>query len=144
MSITPHTACVAGGTSGIGRALTLRLLAEGWTVFAIGRNPHHAEQIKNEAMADGESGRLHVTHGDLRNYSLCEEIASRISQESASLNLLVNAAGTIGAGGVLAENPERWDLFKPSLERGFSDRPGVCNGGGCHEHKIHSMKRFQK
>ena len=104
-----RTACITGGTSGIGKALTLRLLADGWTVFAVGRTSKHAEQLQNE-VAEPEAVRLHVSQGDLRDYSLCEEISSRIGRSANRLDLLVNGAGTIGAGGVLEENPERWDL----------------------------------
>lgn len=109
MSNEPRTACVTGGTSGIGKALTLRLLDEGWTVFAVGRTDKHAVELENE-VSDERKSRLHVTHADLREYEVCVDIASEIDKASGRLELLVNGAGTIGAGGVLEESPERWDL----------------------------------
>jgi 3-oxoacyl-[acyl-carrier protein] reductase len=109
MSDNSRVACITGGTSGMGKALTLRLLLEGWTVFAVGRTPRHAAELDRE-VGDGEKARLHISHADLRDYLACEGVATAIDQTTGKVDLLVNGAGTIGVGGVLAENPDRWDL----------------------------------
>lgn len=106
-------ACIAGGTSGIGRALSEQLLKDGWTVYAVGLNAEHAAKFTDEAGADA-GNRLHVRYGDLRDIGLCREFAAEIRNQFSRLDLLVNSAGTIGAGGIREENAERWNLVVSS------------------------------
>jgi NAD(P)-dependent dehydrogenase (short-subunit alcohol dehydrogenase family) len=101
-------ACITGGTSGIGRSLTLQLLSQGWTVESVGRTEKHAQELES-AIQDREGERLRVHRVDLRNYDACQELAAEMERVHGRLDLLVNGAGTIGAGGVRQETPERWD-----------------------------------
>ncbi|GAA2157146.1 SDR family NAD(P)-dependent oxidoreductase [Actinomadura napierensis] len=119
MSVT-KVACIAGGTSGIGRALAERLLTEGWSVYAIGRNAEHAAELTNTVASDVET-RLFVKHGDLRNIEFCQAISQEIGERFERVDLLVNAAGTIGAGGIKDESAERWnEVVSSNLSPAFN------------------------
>lgn len=103
----PEIACVTGGTSGIGRAVVLALLADGCSVFAVGRYEGHAEELR-EAVNGDESGELHVIVGDVADAGFCRELRETVDQKDAGLGLLVNAAGTISGGGIRVESLDDW------------------------------------
>jgi pteridine reductase len=63
-------ALVTGGTGRVGTAVSERLRAEGWSVFAAGR-----------------------THGDLASANAAQALVARAVDELGGLDLLVNAAG---------------------------------------------------
>jgi|ERR1035437_1463542 NAD(P)-dependent dehydrogenase (short-subunit alcohol dehydrogenase family) len=113
-----RVACITGGTSGIGRALSLRYLDEGWKVLAIGKGETHALELEKTASGSGE---LTVHVADLTEFAKCSVIAKEIEQTDARLDLLVNAAGTIGSGGVQEETPARFeDVIKGNLWSAFN------------------------
>lgn len=74
------TALVTGATSGIGRAITLRLLADGYFVYGIGRN-------EAAAIEDPHFAMLRV---DLRD---TDSVVAAVKPIASDLSLLVNAAG---------------------------------------------------
>lgn len=119
-------ACIAGGTSGIGRATTLRLLAKGWDVISIGRTVEHATELSN-IVASHEAPRLSVKSADLCSYEECEALAEYLNVRYGKLDVLVNAAGTIGAGGVQEETPDRWgQVIASNLTPAFNMTKACC------------------
>jgi NAD(P)-dependent dehydrogenase (short-subunit alcohol dehydrogenase family) len=100
-------ACVAGGTSGIGKSLVLALVNRQYNVVAIGKGNEHANELNREV------GTLHkekfmVRVGDLRSPDIAQSIANDIRGRYERLDLLVNAAGTISGGGIQIETFEEW------------------------------------
>lgn len=96
MRLKGRTALVTGASSGIGRAIARRFVAEGARVMAAGR--------RKDRLAEFE----HSATGDTRSPDDCRRIVDETVRAFDRINILVNAAGVIGNDGVLAAKPEEW------------------------------------
>jgi NAD(P)-dependent dehydrogenase (short-subunit alcohol dehydrogenase family) len=99
--------CIAGGTSGIGAAVSRRLLETGAEVVAVGLSDPHAEEFQRSIATDDIS-RLAVLVGDLADQGFAREVAAAVAERGDALHLLVNAAGTISGGGIRHETADVW------------------------------------
>jgi NAD(P)-dependent dehydrogenase (short-subunit alcohol dehydrogenase family) len=89
-ALAGRIAVATGASSGIGRAVALRLVDEGATVIAIGRDrPRLAAVAKN---ADGP-GTLVTEQLDLTNDAARETFAAAITARHGQLDHLVHSAG---------------------------------------------------
>jgi NAD(P)-dependent dehydrogenase (short-subunit alcohol dehydrogenase family) len=94
------TILITGGTRGIGRAISLRFLREGFRVFTCGSNAGSVGKFKIE----NPSEKLHVAQVNLE---IREELLAWIEAVTAispNLNVLVNNAGIFLPGSI--ENEE--------------------------------------
>jgi len=112
--------CIAGGTSGIGAAVSRRLLSAGADVIAVGLSNTHAEEFES-SISDEESEQLTVLVGDLADEAFADEVATAVANRGDALHLLVNAAGTISGGGVRHETAEIWRrVMRTNLDAPFN------------------------
>jgi NAD(P)-dependent dehydrogenase (short-subunit alcohol dehydrogenase family) len=81
------TALVTGSTSGIGRAVAVRLARDGWEVLVHGRNADRGAEVVREIEAEG--GRSRFFAADL---SQAAELRRLVEQVDA-VDVLVNNAG---------------------------------------------------
>tara|TARA_R110002020_G_scaffold23525_9_gene78259 strand:- start:6500 stop:7303 length:804 start_codon:yes stop_codon:yes gene_type:complete len=88
---TDGSAWITGASSGIGRALALRLAGEGYTVYATARNEQDLAEAERDAV--GLDGRIIAAPGDVTNAEAMAEIAARIDAEGNGLALAVFNAG---------------------------------------------------
>lgn len=99
-----RVAIVTGGTSGIGRATVLRLVAEGAHVVVAGRDRERGARVLAETGANAASFvAVDITDRD-SVAALLEGTAAR----SGRLDLLVNAAGAAIFGKVDGLSPRHW------------------------------------
>jgi NAD(P)-dependent dehydrogenase (short-subunit alcohol dehydrogenase family) len=99
-------ALVSGGTSGIGRAVALRLGAEGARVAFTGRREARLQETAAALRAaGGEPLPIACDHTDGDQNQRCIE---QVVDTFGGLDVLVNAAGVIGNDGLLAADPRRW------------------------------------
>ena len=105
MRISNKVAIVTGATSGIGREVAVRLLAEGASVVAVGRNRPALEQLASTAAA----GRFASWAGDVTAADAPAAIVEVAATRFGGLDVLVNAAGIIGSGTVESTSDEAWD-----------------------------------
>lgn len=82
---------VTGASSGIGRALAVKLAREGFTVFATARSEDALAEL--ERGAKGINGKIIAAPGDVTDTKAMEDIAARIDAEGQGLALAVFNAG---------------------------------------------------
>ena len=106
------SALVTGASSGIGRACARALAGEGAAVVLAGRRRDRLETEAQKIKAAG--GQAVIATGDVREEAACASFVAAARDSFGGLNLLVNAAGVIGSGGVLETTPAEWDRVMDS------------------------------
>jgi NAD(P)-dependent dehydrogenase (short-subunit alcohol dehydrogenase family) len=85
-------AVVTGAGSGVGRAVALRLLRDGWHVALVGRRQDAL--IETAGLAVDASPRALVSPCDVGDEAAVDAMASRVLGQFSRVEVLVNAAGT--------------------------------------------------
>ncbi len=102
---------ISGGGTGIGLGAAKRFAAEGARVVVMGRRE---DKLKQAVASIGNPASYAV--GDVCNITDCERVVAEIVKRYGGLDVLVNAAGVIGNGGILNVTPEEFDrIFKPNV-----------------------------
>lgn len=96
-------AWVTGAGSGIGRAISVRLAAEGARVAVTDIDTDGAAETVAEITAAG--GTAKAWHCDVASLDACTSVADAVEQEWGRLDCAVANAGIVGLGGV-ADVPE--------------------------------------
>jgi NADP-dependent 3-hydroxy acid dehydrogenase YdfG len=96
VSLKGGVAVVTGAGGGIGAALARALLAEGATVFAVGRNRERLEA----AMSSCSDNRARLFTADLTCAEDIQSIRNNIEQEFGRLDVLLHSAGVISHASV--------------------------------------------
>lgn len=85
-------AVITGGSSGVGRAIALKLAAQNWRVIILGRRAPALEETIRLAGAHASRITHHVC--DIGDAAAVETVGKHILAECGEVHLLVNAAGT--------------------------------------------------
>ena len=112
--VSGKVAFVTGGASGIGAALTTKLVDEAAEVWIADRQIGPAQELA-ERLNSG-AGKAHAIELDVRNYSSFERAVAEAVQQSGRIDYLFNNAG-IGVGGeVDSYTLDDWnDVFDVNL-----------------------------
>jgi len=105
-------ALVTGASSGIGRACALALGREGARVVAAGRRRQRLDQTVEAIGAAG--GEAVAVTGDVRDEAVCARWVETARERFGGLDLLVNAAGVIGAATLADTTTAEWDRVMDS------------------------------
>jgi NAD(P)-dependent dehydrogenase (short-subunit alcohol dehydrogenase family) len=117
---TTMLSCIAGGTSGIGAAVSHRLLAAGGEVVAVGRGEAHADEFR-ASISSKDADRVTVLAGDLAEEAFAADVAKAVTARGPALHLLVNGAGTISGGGIRHETFDVWQrVMRTNLDAPFN------------------------
>ncbi len=101
-----RVAVVTGGGTGIGRAVTLALAAEGATVYAVGRR----EEPLRETARQAAGHTVHTCPCDVTDRSAVDRLVAAVVDEVGRIDLLVNNAGINTSRRRLSElTPADWD-----------------------------------
>ena len=87
---------VAGGTGGLGRAVSLAFLEEGAKVAVTYRKPEDLESLRREA--GGKATTLDGHRVDVTDEAAVRELIEEIVAQHAQLNVLVNTVGGYAGG----------------------------------------------
>jgi len=105
-SLTGKTAVVIGGTSGIGRTLSLGLAEAGADVIATARRQQQVEETASEIERLGRQTLRLVS--DLRDRTTLERLLSAAIQHFAKVDILINCAGIIKKMPTLSMQEQDW------------------------------------
>jgi NAD(P)-dependent dehydrogenase (short-subunit alcohol dehydrogenase family) len=100
------TAVVTGASSGIGRAIALRLGAAGAHVFASGRRAEALTDTVAAVVADG--GAATAVQADLRDLGAVEGLIDRATADTGRLDVMVNNLGVSHRGSLADGDPQAW------------------------------------
>lgn len=122
MNDTTRVALVTGGSRGIGRAVVLRLVADGYLVCF---TYHSSESALAEVRAgasdrDLDPSALHAFKADVADGRRSQEIATEVLDRFGRVDVLVNNAGIRRDVLVYNMAPEDWDaVMRTNLDGAF-------------------------
>ncbi len=107
---------VTGSSRGIGRAMALRLAAEGAAVVVTGKSEHSTGRLPGSIHSVAEEitsagGRAIAVHLDVRREDDVTAMVQRTVDELGSLDILVNNAGALWWKPLLETPLKRYDLM---------------------------------
>ena len=121
IDLTDKVAIVTGGASGIGRGICLALAEHGARVAVADLNANGAGSVAAEVSGMGRPAAAIAV--DVTNRASVEQMAARALEELGNLDILVNAAGVVGAPGWWergAASDEDWDYVLAVNLRGVA------------------------
>lgn len=105
--MTHITAVITGASGGIGRAIALRLAADGAQLCLIGRSPGKLEALR-AALAPSQT-TIHTLCCDLDKEDDLRELPSAVAQVFPRLDVLIHAAGAIATAPLASVAPADLD-----------------------------------
>jgi NAD(P)-dependent dehydrogenase (short-subunit alcohol dehydrogenase family) len=118
ISLAGKVAVIIGGTSGIGRALSLGLAEAGADIVASARRVHNVEEVASEIEARGRQ-TLRLTC-DLCDRESLKQLAAASLQRFGKIDILVNCAAKIKRVPTLDMTEEEWrDIIDTNLTGAF-------------------------
>jgi short-subunit dehydrogenase len=102
---------VTGASRGIGRAIAVRLAADGWVVAVTGRDVARLDSVVAEIEAAG--GRAHAVAADLAREAEVEQLVDDVERRLGPPDVLVNNAGMSTLGRVDQTTPAE---FRTTVE----------------------------
>src|SRR6266851_1937826 len=116
MRFQDKDAIVTGGSSGIGKEVATRFVAEGGSVVIIGRDAAKAEAAAKEADATGKRAIAHV--GDISLPATGEAAVKAALDRFGRLDVLFNNAGIFGPKPFLDVTEDEYDRFLNIILKG--------------------------
>ena len=114
-----QVAVVTGAGRGIGRAIALRLAAEGAGVVCVSRTAENSEKVAAEVRALGRQAWALAV--DVADGAAVTAAADRILKEAGRVDILVNNAGITRDGLLMRMSDADWDsVLNTNLKGAFS------------------------
>jgi len=107
LDLSGRVAVVAGGTSGIGRAIALGLAQAGAAVIPTGRRESLVDEVCREIEAAGQATLR--TSADVLDRASIDRMRDQVLQKFGKIDVLVNSAGTIARKPTLDVSEAEWD-----------------------------------
>lgn len=114
LSLEGRVAVVIGGTSGIGRAISIGLAEAGADVVSTGRRAEHVNEVAQEIEARGRRTLRQPT--DLAKREQLEALLAATVESLGKVDILVNCAGKLKRTPTLTVEEAEWlDIFDTNL-----------------------------
>jgi len=114
MNLLGKTGVVIGGTSGIGKALSIGLAKEGADIVASSRRKNYVEEVAAEIEALGQK-TLRIPSDVCDRLSL-ENLLARTLERFGKVDILINCAGKTKRTPTLTQPEEEWqDIINTNL-----------------------------
>jgi NAD(P)-dependent dehydrogenase (short-subunit alcohol dehydrogenase family) len=127
LDLSGKVAVVIGGTSGIGKTLSLGLAEAGANVVATGRNAANVEEVAREIEAEGRQTLRATT--DTRNTSSLQRLLATCLEQFHKVEILVNCAGKLKRAPTVDFPETEWDDI---LETNLTGTLRACQVFGKH------------
>lgn len=105
MASTAKVALVAGGTGGLGRAVSLTFLRDGARLFVTYREVHEFDDLKR--LAGTDASKIIGRQVDVTDEDAVQRLITGIVAETGRLDILVNAVGGYTGGAAIWEMDTR-------------------------------------
>ena len=115
-SVSGKIAFVTGAASGIGAALTTKLVDGGAEVWIADRQIGPAQELAQRLNSGG--GKAHAIELDVRNYPSFERAVAEAAQQSGPIDYLFNNAGIGVAGEVDSYTLDDWNQHADTQRAG--------------------------
>jgi len=116
MRFQDKVAIVTGGSSGIGKEVATRFVAEGGSVVIIGRGAAKAEAVAKQIDATGKRAIAHV--GDISRPATGKAAVKTALDRFGRLDVLFNNAGIFGPKPFLDVTEDEYDRFLSVILKG--------------------------
>lgn len=122
MAFKDKVVLIAGGTGGLGRAVSRAFLAEGAQVIVTYRKKQEFDELKKIAGADASN--LVGSDVDVTDQAAVQKLISTIANENSRLDFLVNSVGAYAGGVKLWETDA--DVFDQQLKLNLMSGYALC------------------
>jgi len=90
-----HVALVTGASSGIGKSTAVQLLARGWQVIGVGRDPRRSAAAEAEIAAAPGGESFTMVRADFTLMAEVKRTAEEVFSRTGRLDVLINNAGGV-------------------------------------------------
>jgi len=88
-------AVVTGASSGIGKATAVKLVASGWRVIGVGRDPRRSAAAEAEIAAAAGDGGFTLVRADFTVMAEVKRVADEVGSRTGRVDVLINNAGGV-------------------------------------------------
>lgn len=123
---------ITGGSRGIGKAIAMRLAADGADIAIVGKTAEPNPKLEGtiftaaEEIAKAGAGNVLPIQGDIRFEDSIEQIVKTTVEKFGGIDILINNASAINLSSTEQTEPKRWDLMHDINVRGTFFMSKAC------------------